>query len=549
MLTCGALGLIEPTDARYAEIGREMLASGDWLTPRLNGVTHLDKPPVAYWAAAAGMRVLGVNPMGARIGAALAGAFLFWAGACIARRAGFAPNEALLVPLVLASSLLAFALSRLLATDIFLAAAVAAFYRFWFARRTRAGDTGASRGRGAHFGMFVALGIGFLIKGPVIFVHTLLPLFAAALWRRNRSLLAGLGSGVGWLLFALVALPWYLIVVQRTPGLLTWLLHKEIWLRYTSTVHHRSGPPWYFIGILIGGALPWTIAALFGIIRSARLASARTAKARRDDAPLPATTRTAVDSEAVLVAWAVLPVLFFSASGSKLPAYVLPELTAVAALASCALLRGGLTVRWSTAALFLALAFAIEIAGPRALANVVGAAHAGALPLPPLAHFAVAAFVVGAIAVGARMPATAALAALAAWYGLLGTARAIEGPLGSPAPVAAMLDRIRQPGEPVIELGTFSAGLPFYTGATIPMVEVARTEAFEAPGAEAHAFLAESAVPEMIRRSGRVWVYGRHDRGARTADSLGVHYETVARTRNRELGVLESMPSAAAIGP
>jgi 4-amino-4-deoxy-L-arabinose transferase len=71
VLTCGALGLMEPTDARYAEIGREMVASGDWLIPRLNGVTHLDKPPVAYWSAAAGMRVLGVNAAGARIGAKL----------------------------------------------------------------------------------------------------------------------------------------------------------------------------------------------------------------------------------------------------------------------------------------------------------------------------------------------------------------------------------------------------------------------------------------------------------------------------------------------
>ena len=505
---------MEPTDARYAEIGREMVASGDWLIPRLNGVTHLDKPPVAYWAAAAGMQVLGVNAAGARIGAALAAAFLFWAAACIARRAGVAPRESFLAPLVLASSALAFALSRLLATDIFLAAAVAAFYVAWL----------APEGRGRLW-MFVALGLGFLIKGPVVFVHTLLPLFVAALWRRDRGVLAGLGSRLGWAVFALVAFPWYVIVAEQTPGLLGWLLKKEIWLRYTSTVHHRPGPPWYFAAILVAGALPWTAAALDGLFRSARGAAR---------SPTPAAS--------ALVAWAVVPVLFFSASGSKLPAYVLPELTAVAILAACALARSACLARWGTASLFAALAIAIETAGPRALAGLVGAQHAATLPLPPLAHVAAATFAAGAIAAAARMPAAAAIAGLAAWYGLLGGAHAIEGPLGSPVQVAGIMERTRQPGEPVIELGAFSAGLPFYAGATIPMVDVPRSEAFESPGTERRAFLDESALPALIRGSGRVWVYGPRDRAAREADTLGVRYEVVARTRNRELGLLEPMP-------
>jgi len=491
-----------------------MVASGDWLTPRLNGVTHLDKPPVAYWAAAGGMRVLGVNATGARIGAALAAAFLFWAAAGIARRAGFTPRESLLAPLVLASSALAFALSRLLATDIFLAAAVAGFYAAWLAPGGR-----------RWIGMFAALGVGFLIKGPVIFVHTLLPLFVAALWRRDRSLLAGLGKPLGWVVFALIAFPWYVIVAERTPGLLTWLLHKEIWQRYTTTVHHRPGPPWYFAAILVAGALPWTAAALHGIFRSAR-----------------GNGRAPSSADAVLVAWAVVPVLFFSASGSKLPAYVLPELAAAAILAARALARPAGLARWGTALLFAALAVLIETAGPRALAGLVGAQHAPTLPLMPLAHFATAAFAVGAIAIAARMPVPAALAALLAWYGLLGAARTIEGPLGSPVAVARMMGRIRQPGEPVIELGAFSAGLPFYAGATIPMVDVPRTEAFESPGAERHAFLDERALSALIRGSDRVWVYARRDRAAREADTLGVRYEVVARTRNRELGLLEPMP-------
>lgn len=530
VLTCGALGLMEPTDARYAEIGREMLASGDWLTPRLNGVTHLDKPPLAYWAAAAGMRVLGVNETGARAGVALAAGFLFWAVALIARRtAGHAPQGSgadaaagrrtmLLAPLVLASSALAFILTRLLATDVFLAAAVAGFYAAWLSRRSRAGTW-----------MFVALGAGFLAKGPVVFVHTLLPLFLAALWRRDRSMLQGLASPLGWLLFGIVALPWYLVVAAKTPGLIPWLLHQEIWLRYTSTVHRRPGPPWYFVAILVGGSLPWVAAGLQELVRSARSAA-------REASPVDAT----------VAAWAVVPVLFFSASGSKLPAYVLPELPAMAFLAARALARSAGMARWGTALIFASLAAGIETAGPGGLVGLVGAEHAASLPLPAPAHWAAAAFAAGSVAAAWRMPVAAAVAALVAWYGLLGGARQIQGGLGSPVAVARMLDRIRQPDEPVLELGAFSAALPFYVGRTLPMLDVPRTGGFEAPGAEPHAFLPEKELPGWIRRHGRVWVYAPRDRAAREADTLGVRYEVVARTRTRELGILEAMPADSA---
>lgn len=517
---------MEPTDARYAEIGREMLASGDWLTPRLNGVTHLDKPPLAYWSIAGGMRVLGVNETGARIGIALAAAFLLWATMAIARRSGRpgeqietdartrSDTDVLLAPLILASSMLAFILTRLLATDVLLAAAAAGFYIAWRTPDPR-----------ARIGMHVALGLGFLAKGPVIFVHTLLPLFAAALWRRDRSLLAGMGRPLGWLVFGVIALPWYGIVAARTPGLIPWLLHKELWMRYTTTVHHRTGPPWYFLAILVAGALPWTAAALQGIARSSRSAAHRSAPA-----------------EAVLVAWAVIPVLFFSASGSKLPGYVLPELPAVAVLAARSLARPAKAARWGTALLLAALAVAIEAGGPHALARLVGIDYAATLPLPSLAHFATVAFSVGAIAAAARMPVAAALAALVAWYGLLGGARRVEGPLGSPVAVARVLERSRQPDEPIVELGAFSAALPFYVGRPIPMLDVPRSEGFEAPGTESHAFLSERALSGLIRQHGRVWVYAPRGRAEREADTLQVHYESVARTKSRELGLLEAMP-------
>jgi len=533
VLSCGALGLIEPTDARYAEIGREMLASGDWLTPRLNGVAHFDKPPLAYWASAAGMKLFGVNEQGARIGAALAAAFLLWAVTAIARRvsAGVAdastphgalrtdfplaaPDEVLLAPLVLASSVLVFALSRLLATDIFLAASVAGFYAAWLSP--------GARGR---LCMYVALAAGFLAKGPVVLAHTVLPLAVLALALRDRRMVARLAWAPGWLLFAALSFPWYLIMVASTPGLLGWLLHNQVWQRYTTTVHHRPGPPWYFVAVLLAGALPWTWAALEGLWRSTRAAI-------RDYFP----------PEAALAVWAVLPVLFFSASGSKLPAYILPELPAFALLAARALARPGILSRWGTTLTMGALAVLIEVVGPRALARVVGAEHAATLPLPPLAHAAAAAFLAAGIAAAARLPIAAAVAALVAWYSLLGGAVKIEGPLGSPVQVARLLDKARQPQEPVIELGAFSAAIPFYLGRTVPMLHVPPTDAFDSPGARGQAFLDPASLPGLIVRQSRVWVLAPHGHAERLADSIDVHYSTIARTRTRELGIFEPMP-------
>jgi hypothetical protein len=118
----------------------------------------------------------------------------------------------------------------------------------------------------------------------------------------------------------------------------------------------------------------------------------------------------------------------------------------------------------------------------------------------------------------------------------------IEGPLGSPVQVARLLDKARQPEEPVIELGAFSAAIPFYLGRTVPMLEVPRADAFDSPGARGQAFLDPDSLPGLIARQGRVWVLAPHGRAERLADSIDVHYSTIARTRIRELGTFEPMP-------
>jgi len=451
LLSCGWIGLVEPTETRYAEIAREMLKSGDWLIPRLNGIPHFHKPPVAYWAAASGIALLGVNEWGARLGVALAAAFVLWATARLARPTGA------LGPVFLASSLLFFALAHQLASDMFLAAAVAGFYVAVLdpVARTRLWP-------------FVALGLGFMIKGPVVLMLTVAPVLLAAAWTRDGTLMRWLASLRGWIVFAVIALPWYLLVLVRTRSLWTYFIQHQLWERYDTTTHQRGGPVYYFLAVILIGLLPWTWAAIRGFL----------------DAALAATSRR-IPTDAVLTSWVALPLVFFSFSGSKLPAYVLPLFPALAVLAS----------RW-------------PVEARRGQWVRIGAA------------------------------------VFAVLLALLAAAKPFDDRLGSPRSMMRALRDARRPGEHVVEYGTFDAGVPFYLGETVPMLEVPRDLGFE--GAEEHsrAFVSRADLARIVNTQGRVWVVGKQGAIEDLAKSLGFRATRVAGLPERSVVSLDpAIPS------
>lgn len=517
VLTCGILGLTEPTETRYAEIAREMVATGDWLTPRLNGITHLEKPPLAYWAIGGGMAALGPNEWGARLTGALAAGFLLW---CVASIAGFRGDvgrdrSAVLGPLILASCPLFFVLSQRVAADTFLAAAVGGFWVAVLHPRTRTGGW-----------PHVAMAIGFLAKGPVVLVHTVIPLLTAGLISRERSIPRALRSARGWALFVLVALPWYLLIAARTPGVFQYWVTSQLWDRYTTTIHQRPGPWYYFLVVAGAGALPWTFAALTGAWRAARARAAGDGNGRL-----------------AVACWLIVPVLFFSASGSKLPGYVLPEIAPMAILAAWALgrLDGAHLLSRAGGVLLLAIAAAIELAGPQALAQAVGAAHAGALPMPPAAHAAAAAFALAGTLLLALRPAAGAAVTFAAWLLVIAAAAPIEGPLGSPRPVAQLLERSRAPEDLVLEYHAFNAGLPFYLRQRIPMVGVTRNVAFDSEGAIRAALPSMDGLRRLAKEHARIWVYAPRGQGAALADSLDRRVEQTFTWRRHDLVLLVPM--------
>jgi 4-amino-4-deoxy-L-arabinose transferase len=383
LIPCGAIGVVETTEARYAEIAREMAATGDFLIPHLDGLPHFDKPPGAYWAMVPGVALLGHNEWGARVPVVLAALLTLFFTAQIAAVVGVDGSPA---AWILAASPLFFILFHLASADPFLTAAVAGFHAAYLSRRRLL--------------PFVALGLGLLIKGPVVFVPTLLPLLAAAWWTRSWDGLRGLRHLGGWAIALGLGLGWYVFIVLRVPGLAPFFLGSELWQRFASTKHHRTGPPYYFIVLLAIGVLPWTWATIRG---------------------LAARVRVRADFEkTVIAAWVLVPLAFFSFSGSKLPGYVLPLMPALA-ISAASWLANARWPRWAAptlVAVFAALPWAFSNQDERA---------------------------------------------------------------GSLRPVARYLGKEASPQARIYECGPFVAGLPYYLGRTIPLVEVDRNVRFATP--------------------------------------------------------------------
>lgn len=295
----GTRGLNEPDEGRYAEIGREMAATGQWLVPHLNGIEHFQKPPFVYWLTALSIRLLGANEWGARLPSALAALGTIMMTRAIARRvleAGRAETAAL----VLLSSLGFFALARLLTPDMTLTfwttAAIAAFVwerRWWF---------------------FVCLGLGFMTKGPMALV---VPLGAVLGWHlaaRGTPARRRLPWLPGMLLTLALGLGWFVALSVWDHRLFSYFGGYELVERFGSHKHGRSQPFWFFGPVILGAFLPWTFFAFAHVKAVWR-------KWR---------TRTLLPWQGMLLGWLLVSFVILSASGSKLPTYILPLLPALA---------------------------------------------------------------------------------------------------------------------------------------------------------------------------------------------------------------------------
>lgn len=317
----GTRGLYETTEGRFAEVAREMLESGNWLEPQVAYQPHYDKPPLSYWAMAAGMSVFGVGELGVRAGNGLAFVLsalaVAWLGALLwDRRTG------LVAGLVYATSAFPAIASGSLASDgfvtLFEIGAMLAYVRATQSRERRTE-------RRWVVVVWFALGLAFLAKGTA----GLLPLapillFDAASGRRMR-----MASPVGLLVFCAVGLGWYALVVWRNDGLLSFLIDQQITGRLFRDEYNRN-PQWYkpftmYLPIVAFGTAPWIFVAGRGLWAARRSLLPRVLRA-----PSPAL---------LLAAWIVPPLVVFSLARSRLPLYVLPLAAPVALAVARALAR------------------------------------------------------------------------------------------------------------------------------------------------------------------------------------------------------------------
>lgn len=328
LLLPGLRGTWDPDEGRYTNVAMHMADSGNWLEPyRSETVAHWTKPPLAYWAIAASVEAFGRNPWAARLPAALSYllcALLAWR---MARRLVPERGDGVLqAPLAFATMLLPVGAAQYITTDSLLAACET--LAMWGFVEARFGEPARARRWLAL--MWAGFGLAFLCKGP----PGLLPLLAVFAF----DLLVPAGAADGgarrpralqwWALplFALVALPWYLAVVMRNPGLLQYFVGAEVVDRVASDDFNRHGEWYGWIAIyaptLAIGTLPWT-PALWRWVRAlpARAGAWRTRQGRDADR-----------AGLLLALWIALPLLVFCVSRSRMPLYILPLFVPLAML-------------------------------------------------------------------------------------------------------------------------------------------------------------------------------------------------------------------------
>jgi 4-amino-4-deoxy-L-arabinose transferase len=334
----GTRGLYETTEGRYAEMSREMLETGDWITPQYAYEPLWAKPPVTYWAIASSLWLLGTNTWAVRAVDALA--FLLIV-VCVHQlgRAIWDERSGVVSALVYATTpFIAFGVN-FVSTDM-LVALWAALMALGYWRALRAENESARRGW--LLLLWLAAAVGFLTKGP----PALLTLASIGVfhWTLRRDIARGEPASAGLRSTRLVwwpALPcflvlgfsWYLWVIWHNEGLLDYFLREEVVNRVASDRFQRN-PQWWKGLVIYGlplsvGLVPWIlfwprIARAIGLWP--RLASLRAVLWRDPEARF-------------LLLWLVLPLVIFMVSSSRLPFYVLPMIPAIALATGRGLVR------------------------------------------------------------------------------------------------------------------------------------------------------------------------------------------------------------------
>ena len=477
----GSTGLVDETPPLFAASARAMAQTGDWLTPRVNGLPRYDKPPLVYWLMGLIYALPGQpqwDPLGtwaARLPSALSSVVVMLALATTVLRwpqplAQNKPATPAAQAATAFSAALAFALSPLVllwsrtaVSDALLTGLLAiVLLLFW---RCYAGA-------GRCWQAWILLGLAVLAKGPVAVVLAGLTLGLFGLWQRDlRGLAARLRPWPGLGITALVALPWYglELLVEGRPFLDSFFGYHNL-QRFTGVVNNHLQPWWFFGPVLLVAALPFTPLLLAGLVSAGRSRAA----------PLP----PAHSLQRYATCWLLAVLLFFTMAATKLPSYWLPATPAAGlliALASQPLIDR--TQRGSGRALMLATLamqalFAVALAGANRWVPLINEPELPSLPAELLAS--------GLLAHAVWCFAAALLGGLLLWSScgwLVAQQLAVAAfAVTALQPLVSLGDRLRQQplrqiaaaaaaqrrsAEPLAMVGILKPSLHFYTNQVV----------------------------------------------------------------------------------
>ncbi|MDR2766392.1 MAG: glycosyltransferase family 39 protein [Holosporaceae bacterium] len=305
----------DPDEGRYVEISREMLETGDYVTPRLNGLKYFEKPPLFYWMQALSMKIFGLNEVSMRLWvvffAILGCMSVFFVGSRYhSNRVG------LMSAGILATNVLYYVHSRLILLDLVVSVLISgALWCFYVAFVQEKHDPPWEKYW--IVAMYALSALACLAKG---LIGVVLPALVALLWLTLTGSIRKIWKILdpsGIMVFLIIFLPWHILMGGRNGDFLHFYFVVEHFLRYTTTVHCRHQPVWFFIPVLLLGFLPWTGFALVALKRAVQKSI------------------NGKNSENIFFLCWIFGILgFFSCSNSKLMPYILPVTQPIALLTS-----------------------------------------------------------------------------------------------------------------------------------------------------------------------------------------------------------------------
>ena len=439
--------LFNPDEGRYAEIPREMLDSGDWIIPHLNGLAYIEKPPLQYWATAAALRVFGLGEFGARFYTALcalATLVVVW----VTAEGLWQSAAALRATAGLAGMVLFVVLGQLLTLDMSLT-----FYMTLslggFLLAQRRGPPGERRWM---LIAWIATGLGVLTKGLVAAAIPAAALVLYSLYSRDFTPWRRLHLPLGLALFLAITVPWHWLAAQRLPDFLQFFFVHEHVARYLTPSADREEAWWFFAAVFVLGSIPWLPAALHAVAVGWR---------RR-------TPRGEFDPSLFLWIWVVFVLLFFSLSDSKLIPYILPAMPALALLIAArpADARRGDVLLSALGTMLAAVALlAASFYGPRMMTPTDRSPYFALLARPLAEIAALLAISAVWVLIKGRRDATRGVVFLGVGWCLAGLllmrAATAVAPIYSGAGLARALEGVPR-DQSIYSIGTYDQTLPFY---------------------------------------------------------------------------------------